>query len=77
MFVKQEVDNSTNWRTACQSNRSRIRALTGPRIGFIALRRFPEGSLPGRQVGTGTNLAPSILQRLTWSRRHKIDVNEE
>jgi len=24
-----------------------------------------------------TELAPSALQRLTWSRRHKIDVNEE
>jgi hypothetical protein len=29
------------------------------------------------QAQGGIDLAPLPLQRLTWSQRHKIDVNEE
>jgi hypothetical protein len=31
----------------------------------------------GLEALSGANLAPPTLQRLTWRRRDKIDVNEE
>jgi hypothetical protein len=72
--VKQDVRNLTNWQQRRQSNlHSRIRALNGAAYCVGSLK-VPS---PGCKRPGGGRTGAAESQRLTWARRHKIDVNEE